>query len=125
MLEEGQFWCLASLRWTIGRSVSGLTLLVLVILLLVVVVVVVLVVVVGLVTMVDNWEISQCACSRSNTRTLVSVATRDSEILVQSALGLVVVVVVVVVGLVTMDNWEISVATRDSGSNLLSAEISR
>ena len=87
MLEEGQFWCLASLRWTIGRSVSGLTLLVLVILLLVVVVVVVLVVVVGLVTMVDNWEISQCACSRSNTRTLVSVATRDPEILVQSALG--------------------------------------
>ena len=46
---------------------------------------------------------------------------------VESALGLVVVVVVVVVvvGLVTMDNWEISVATRDSGSNLLSAEFSR
>ena len=56
MLEEGQFWCLASLRSTIGRSVSVFPLLILILVLLVVVVVVV----VGLVKM-DNWETSQCA----------------------------------------------------------------
>ena len=78
MLEEGQFWCLASLRSTIGRSVSVLPL------------------------------------QHSNRRTLVSVATRDSgsDLLLVLILVLVLVVVLVVV---TMDNWEISVATLDSG----------